>query len=502
MSDGKDPSESPFGIPGVEYRDLVLGIQEGLWLIDADGVTVFVNERMAEIARIPVADIVGRPVLDFFTDASRSTVLDQLRRRREGIASAYETDVRRGDGSMVHVRVHAGPVMRDGKLIASVAAVTDLTDVHEAMREREAALAEAQEANLVKTRFLSWASHELRTPLNSISGFAQLLRARLVDPADQEMAGHIVAASSHVDSLVHDLLDYSRAEANALSPDLVPLSLRDALDEAGSLVAGEAHESDVRIERSDDDDIYVVADRRQLVQVLVNVLSNAVKYGGRRSTVTVTTTADAVTARCNITDQGTGIPLDQQRAVFRPFERLATASDVSGVGLGLAIADSFMRSMHGSITVASPPGQGATFTIEVPVHTPPSRTAPPPDDGERLVLYVEDEPLNASLVTSIVGLLPGRTIEVAGTVAEGLAVLATRRPSLLLLDLNLPDGSGLEVLRLVRADPALRHLPVFILSADATQQASATAIEAGADRFITKPLKVNDFLALVDSVTG
>jgi CheY-like chemotaxis protein/anti-sigma regulatory factor (Ser/Thr protein kinase) len=300
------------------------------------------------------------------------------------------------------------------------------------------------------------------------------------------------------------MLDYSKANADVLEPSVAPVVLADVIRDAVDLVTGTAREHEVRIEfrRDSVSEAEVMADRRHLVQVIVNLLSNAVKYGGRSTTVAVAVTVADRVARCSITDEGPGVPADQQRRVFEPFERLDNAGNVPGAGLGLAIAASFLRAMGGAIELESRPGEGATFTVVVPLATvpaDPSGDAPAVDALSHLILYVEDEPLNASLVESIIGLLADRSLHVEPTVAGGIAALQRLHPSLILLDLNLPDGSGFDVLRAVREHPQHGSTPVFILSADATEQATSRATELGADRFITKPFNVKEFVELVES---
>ena len=160
--------------------------------------------------------------------------------------------------------------------------------------------------------------------------------------------------------------------------------------------------------------------------------------------------------------------------------------------------------MHGTLSVQSEPGRGTTFVLVLPDASPAAGDGVPEGSvvaTNATVLYVEDEPLNAALVTSIVGLLPGRQLEVAATVAEGIEAVRRLKPALCLLDLNLPDGTGFDVLQVVRSEPALADTKVFMLSADATEQSKARASELGADRFITKPFDLNEFLSLVEGAT-
>ncbi len=486
--------------------DVLERLHVGVWSVDRDGVSTYANRYLCELLRLRADEIVGHPLLEFWHPGDHHLVLDRLRRRREGQSDHYDARLRRKDGSTVHVRVQASPIGPTGEFGGAVAILTDLTDLTEAAADRDDALRAAETASLTKTRFLSWVSHELRTPLNTLSGFAQLLEGSLDQPSQREMATSILSACAHVNSLVQDLLDYSKADADMLEPTLAPVSLRTVCSGATALVTGAARDLDVTLDTVVDD-AYVMADERHLVQVMVNLLSNAVKYGGRGSTVRVRSEVTPTSVRVAISDEGPGIPPELQQRAFRPFERLENATTADGVGLGLSIADSLMRAMRGSLTLVSPPGQGATFTFELPV-TEPARdddtgTASPTDDAPRnqLVLYVEDEPLNASLVESIIGLLPGRSLHVEPTVAGGIEAALRLRPALVLLDLNLPDGSGFEVLTSIRADPAMAGVPVFILSADATEQATGRARELGADRFITKPFNLKEFVGLVEAST-
>lgn len=514
----------PFGVTptssgSVTFSRLLDVLHEGVWFIDGDGITLFANPRMAEMLGTTAEAMLGSSPLHYYVDEDHPTLFEHMRLRREGQSSDYEVRLRRTDGEVILVRVHGSPVVVDGTFVGSVGAFTDLTDLHRAAEAREAALRQAEDSKATTTRLVAWVSHELRTPLNTVVGFAQLLQQRLERPTDREMAEHILAAGKHVTDLVEDLLAFSRAEAAALEPHLEAFDLLDAVEEAMSLSSGVAASAfvhfDLRITALPDERS-VLADRRQLTQVLVNLLSNAVKYGGSDSAVTITVASDERSARCTVADTGPGIPAHLQRAVFRPFERLEHTRHIAGVGLGLAIAESFVQGMHGTLEVASEPGSGAAFTVSLPrsacgAGTIPSShataaAATPPDgatpDGERLVLYVEDEPLNAALLESIVALLPGRRLQVEPTVADGIAALAGHAPALALLDLNLPDGSGFDVLRAIRNSPATRDVPVFILSADATEEAAHRALELGADRYVTKPFDLGAFLALVEAATA
>jgi PAS domain S-box-containing protein len=477
---------------------------EGIWVCDRDAMTAFVNPRMAEILLTNSEAMVGTLLFDHFHPDDQATVRSKWRERMRGQSDAYETRLIRSDGTVAYTRIHVSPITVDGVVHGSIAMVSDNTVLHQAAAEREEALRSAEDANAATMRLLGWVSHELRTPLNTISGFAQLLQNSLASDADKAMAANIVAASTHVNALVQDLLDYARAEANALEPTLSTVDLSEVVAEAVSLVTSLAAEHRVTI-RFDRCESLVVADRRRLVQVLTNLVSNAVKYGGNGNTVTVQCQQADRHVRCMVTDQGTGIPAHLQREIFRPFHRLANSHGTAGAGLGLSICEAYTRAMNGTLSVQSEVGRGTTFTVVLPdaaVPAVPAADMPMPPAANSTVLYVEDEPLNAALVTSIIGLLPGRQLEVAATVAEGIDAVRRLKPALCLLDLNLPDGTGFDVLSVVRSEPQLAHTQVFMLSADATEQSKSRASELGADRFITKPFDLTEFLALLEAATS
>jgi PAS domain S-box-containing protein len=492
-----------------EIGSVVERLHAGIWTLDRDGVTTYANQRMHDLLGVAVGSMVGRPLLEFVDPSDHAKVLQGLRRRGEGRSDAYDIRLRNSDGAPVHVRVQASPVVEDGRVIGSVAAVTDVTDLAVSAADITAALDHAEQSATSASRLLSWVSHELRTPLNTINGFAQLLEQTLTDPTQQTLVGHIQSATAHVASLARDLLDFAKAGSGTLHQEPETLEMAEVVAEAITLVDSAARESNVVVV-TEAAPVRAVGDRRRVVQVLVNLLSNAIRHGGPDRQVTIATTSTDGWAACSVTDEGPGVsPADRER-VFLPFERAANGAP-GGTGLGLAIADGLARAMGGRLTLEAAQQAGATFTLVLPA-------AGATDDGHPSgvaadtagaatsgpagrILYVEDEPLNAALVENIVALLPGRTLEVAPTVAAGVAAIDAQPPALVILDLNLPDGTGFDVLRHIRANPALADLAVFILSADATLESERLAVDLGANRYIHKPFDLRQFLDLLEMAT-
>jgi signal transduction histidine kinase/ActR/RegA family two-component response regulator len=373
----------------------------------------------------------------------------------------------------------------------------------------------AEAANRAKSEFLSRMSHELRTPLNAVLGFGQLLELDELNDSQQEAVAQIIKGGRHLLGLINDVLDISRIETGNLAMSPEPVLVSDLIGETLSLMRPLAAARDIQVvtvESNPLDDAHVLADRQRIKQILLNLVSNAVKYGHPDTTVTVSCEAYAGSQlRIVVADTGPGIRPEDLERLFVPFERLgAERSEVEGTGVGLALSKRLAEAMDGTIGVASKFGIGSRFWVELPAVEGPlerlgriggARTA----EGEALagqdrlhkVLYIEDNLPNVRLVERI---LARRTdIEVVPAMQGrlGLALAHEHRPALILLDLHLPDLEGGEILRQLRRDPATASTPVVILSADATAGQVERLLAEGATAYLTKPLDVKQLLAIV-----
>ncbi|MAG37041.1 MAG: hypothetical protein CL878_12465 [Dehalococcoidia bacterium] len=378
---------------------------------------------------------------------------------------------------------------------------------------------EAEQANRAKSEFLSRMSHELRTPLTAILGFAQLLVEDVAEPLSAEQhdsAQHIRRAGDHLQHLIEEVLDLARIEAGRLQLDLRPVPLARAFDEVLALVAPLATPQQIELvdQTASLRELAVQADPHRLQQTLLNLLTNAIKYNYREGRVTLTGHVGATSqVSLRVKDTGPGIAEEQQAVLFEPFQRLgAERTEVEGLGIGLAITKRLVDLMDGSITVESEVGKGSCFTVTLPqvaLATVPAEgpdaagaTAAAPPPATKTVLYVEDNPATLALVERILQQRPQLQLRTALQARMGLELAQAHRPDLIILDVNLPGMDGIAAVQWLRQQPLTRDIPVLALSARAMPQDIARGLAAGFDQYLTKPIDVPSFLAVIDQVLG
>jgi PAS domain S-box-containing protein len=418
----------------------------------------------------------------------------------------FESRCLRQDGSLVSVLWSLSWSQADETMFVVAHDVSEQAEAHELLRRAEA---EANQANRAKSEFLSRMSHELRTPMNAILGFAQLLEMGDLNEGQRESLEHILRGGRHLLDLINEVLDISRIEAGRMSLSVEPVEVAETLKESFALVQPLARQYEIRLNGPIGcESVFVLADRQRLKQVFINLLSNAVKYNRPNGTVTVTCQPMGERMRMAIADTGAGIPEDKRHQLFIPFERLgAEQSAIEGTGLGLALAKRLIDAMDGTMGMESTVGQGSLFWIELPVTESPVHLAELPEpelvpevkhSGTHTVLYIEDNFSNLRLVERLFELRPALKLIVANSGAAGLDMARYHQPQLILLDLNLPDMNGHDVLMQLRASVQTAAIPVVVLSADATAGQRSRLLEAGAFAYLTKPLDVRKFFEVMD----
>ncbi len=416
------------------------------------------------------------------------------------------------DGTHHDVLVNAHVVDYLGKSSFLVVA-TDVSEM-KAAQVADSAREVAEEANRAKTEFLARMSHELRTPLNAILGFAQLLASDTRATLSQEQAdqvGLITHAGWHLLGLVNDVMDISRIESGQLEALSEPTDIAGALDEAMALCHPLAHaqQVDLRKQVGVGTGVGVLADPRRLRQVLINLLSNACKYNRPGGTVRVEVSASETEVVFDVIDNGVGMSAEQLSHLFEPFNRLGQSEHtIEGTGIGLTLSRQLVEMMKGRLEVESNPTTGTRARLVLPAcelrqeHF--AAVTGPPAVGRILggstVLYIEDNEVNQILVQQMIARCSGVTLMQAETGEDGLAFALLQQPDLILLDMQLPDMSGYEVLRALRGDSRTKALRVVAVSASAMPDAVAAAVDLGVLDYWTKPLELNHFLAGITAI--
>ena len=387
--------------------------------------------------------------------------------------------------------------------------------LRETHRELQAAKVAAETANLAKSDFLSSMSHELRSPLNAILGFAQLIDSGkpAPTPGQKDSVDQIMQAGWYLLELINEILDLSLIESGQLSMSPEPMALAEVLADCQAMIEPQARKGSIRLCFSlPDQALLVKADRTRVKQILVNLLSNAIKYNQPDGSVSVSCRASGGSrVRVSVRDTGPGLTPEKLAQLFQPFNRLGQEGGVvQGTGIGLVVSKRLVELMGGTIGAESQVGVGSEFWIELPATGPDESPAPADspalqapaettaDTQLRTVLCVEDNPANLLLVARVLARRPDIRLISAKDGRSGIDLAHSARPDVILMDVNLPGISGVIALQILLADPLTAHIPVVALSANAMPRDIEKGLAAGFFRYLTKPIKLDEFLHTLD----
>jgi len=381
--------------------------------------------------------------------------------------------------------------------------------------ELERATLAAEKANLAKSDFLSSMSHELRTPLSAILGFAQLMESSSPEPTapQKRSIDQILKAGWYLLELINEILDLALIESGKLSMSLEPVSLPEIIHECEMMIEPQAKKHGISVSFVPfETACFIRADRTRVKQVLINLLSNAIKYNRVGGTVVVESRLNGTgSIRVSVRDSGEGLAPEQLAQLFQPFNRLGQeASDEQGTGIGLVVSKRLIEWMGGVIGVESTVGAGSVFWVELGLTTAPDAntdgTSQAGDSqGEvpsfavlQTLLYVEDNPANMMLVEDIIARRPDIRLLGARNGKSGIEIARTALPDVILMDINLPGISGIDAMKILAIDHTTAHIPVIALSANAMPRDIEKGMEAGFFRYLTKPIKVGEFMEALD----
>jgi len=500
-------------------RSLIESNIDALMTTDPSGIITDVNKQMEALTGCTRDELIGAPFKDYFTDPERA---------EEGImrvligskVTDYELTARARDGKETVVSYNATTFHDRGRKLQGVfAAARDVTERKRFEQTLQETKAAAEKANLAKSDFLSSMSHELRSPLNAILGFAQLINSDSPPPTPTQTASidQILRAGWYLLELINEILDLAQIESGRLSLSLEPTSLSEVILECQAMIEPQGLKRGIKMSFPTKIPYIVDADRTRLKQLMINLLSNAIKYNRPNGTVVVDCALFGMEertparVRVSVRDTGAGLPPELLTQLFQSFNRLGRESTAEeGTGIGLVMSKRLVELMGGSIGVESTVGVGSVFWFELNASTGASLK------GERVefaaiaqahvqqgaplrtLLYVEDNPANLKLVEQLIARRPDMRLLSARDGNLGIELARTKQPDVILMDINLPGISGIEALKILREHPATARIPVVALSANAMPRDIEKGLLAGFFRYLTKPIKVNEFMNTLD----
>ena len=493
------------------FRSMLETTSEGVWLIDAENRTTFMNRRMAQMLGGEPDMVAGRSPLEFLDEAGRAAFAEG----DQQTDGQFEVRYVRADGTSVWALVGATPVFdRCGRYDGSLAMVMDITARKQAEAELRTAKEAAEAANRAKSEFVANMSHEIRTPMNGVIGMTELVLDSELTPEQRENLEIVKLSAVSLLTVVNDILDFSRIEAGKLELDPIAFDLRDAVADTAHSVALRAHQKGLELVMGVDPSVprNVQGDPGRLRQILVNLLGNAIKFTSHGTVVLrVSTEAVAqseVTLQFSVSDTGVGIPLDRQESVFDAFTQAdgSTTRTYGGTGLGLTIASQLVRLMGGRLWVESEVGRGSTFRFTATFATAslPDATAEAPEtiklDGLP-VLIVDDDATNRRLMEEIlIGLrmVPMLTVSAAeALVALRVATEAGAPFPLVLTDFDMPGADGFAMSAMIKRDPTIAETTVVMLTSAGQPGDAARCRQFGIAAYLPKPIQRSELRSAI-----
>lgn len=503
-------------------RSLIEANIDAIMTTNPVGIITDVNQQMETLTDCTRDELIGAPFKNYFTDPERAEAAINLVLKEKKVTN-YELTARTRKGKETVVSYNATTFYDRNRTLQGVfAAARDVTErklLDQALQETHVALEKAkfvaEKASLAKSDFLSSMSHELRSPLNAILGFGQLIEAGKPPPTASQKASidQILHAGWYLLELINEILDLAFIESGKVSMSLEPVSLAEVLNDCHLMIEPQAQKNAIHLVFPlFEQPCFIKADRTRVKQIFVNLLSNAIKYNRVGGDVEVTcNVGDEGRVRISFRDTGQGLSAEKLLQLFQPFNRLGQEKGTEeGTGIGLVVSKHLVELIGGEIGVDSTEGVGSVFWVEFNTNSEQqikdsdSQVAviglsPLPHDVQNhTVLCIEDNPANLMLIATLLATRPDIRMLSACDGDRGVEIARHAQPDIILMDINLPGISGIMALEILAQDASTSHIPVIALSANAMPRDIEKGLAAGFFRYLTKPIKVNEFMNTLD----
>jgi PAS domain S-box-containing protein len=530
-------SESlPGAITAQRFSLILEAAPDAVLEVDGKGEIVLVNPEAERLFQRSRDELLGLPIEALIPERFRGRHVSDRDHYtshpvRRPMGAGLDLYALRKDGTEIAVDINLSPLAgpEGGHVLCVLRDVSErrvseekIKMLNQNLERRSSALAQAnaelsvrnrevERADRLKSEFLGSMSQELRTPLNTIPGFSELLSeqsAGALNEKQKRYVTHIQRDANHLLELINDILDLSKIEAGRLDLRLEKFPMAAAVAEVLTSIRPLAVAKGIAVENNLDTTLMLEADRVRFKEILYNLFSNAIKFTPSGGRIWIHASVENDFARLEVGDTGMGIAPEDQLAIFESFRQAsATTKGVrEGTGLGLAITKRLVEHHGGTIWVRSDLGQGSRFFFTLPIagqqpdtEPPEVQTAPEPvrvASGKR-VLVADDNPAGLELVRESLKKYTSSIIEAANG-REALEKIRSSRPDLVLLDIQMPEMDGYQVVRAIRRDPSLHGLRVVALTAFAMEGDREKALDAGFDDYITKPVTVSELKAQLD----
>lgn len=500
---------------------------EAISVIDTEFNILYMNNKTFKVFRISDrADILGRKCYEVYK--KRSSVCPECR-----VHKVFETgdpvirfSTPEEDRLVGYSRkIYTEPIKdENGNITGAVEWVLDVTDVREMEKKLKEAIDAVESANRTKSEFLANMSHELRTPLHGVLGYTQILkRDKLLNNKQKRAVDTIQHSGEHLLVMIEDILEFSKIEANKAKPEPSDLYLPEFLTRIIDIVRLQTREKGIAFDYKPDPDLpaCIHGDGRWLRRILLNLLSNAAKFtqkGGisfevqsernkKESGPEKNCPFKQVSVRFRVKDSGIGIPKKKLEEIFLPFHQVGDwRIKAEGTGLGLAISRELVRIMGGELFVKSTPDHGSTFWFELVFPEIEWKSEASVKEQKEIIgfkgrkyeiLIVDDSDVNRLVLKAFLSQLGFEVIEAING-HDGLNKATALRPDMILMDLMMPVMDGFEATSEIRKMSAFRNTPIIAVSANVSEEARGTSLDAGCNDYITKPVNMDQLTALLE----